>query len=152
MALTWEDVNRRIARNFPDVPTISTDELAGRLDGDGPVPVLLDARAAGEFGVSHLLGARLAASADDALLALAEVPETTLVVVYCSVGYRSAVLARELLARGRSGVYNLDGSIFRWANEGRPVYRDGEPVGEVHPYDSRWGQLLDARYHPEGGA
>ncbi len=38
---------------------------------------------------------------------------------------------------------NLKGSIFQWANEGRPVVRDGEPVREVHPYDAVWGRLLD---------
>jgi hypothetical protein len=29
--------------------------------------------------------------------------------------------------------------IIRWANEGRPVYRDGRAVAEVHPYDDQWG-------------
>ena len=37
---------------------------------------------------------------------------------------------------------NLEGSIFRWAGEGRPVYRDGVRVEQVHPYDDRWGALL----------
>lgn len=42
-------------------------------------------------------------------------------------------------------VYTLDGSIFEWVNEGRPVYRDGRVVAEVHPFDDRWGTLLDRR-------
>jgi hypothetical protein len=38
---------------------------------------------------------------------------------------------------------NLEGSIFQWANECRPVYRDAAEVQQVHPYDGIWGKLLD---------
>ena len=48
-----------------------------------------------------------------------------------------------LAAEGFTQVHNLDGSLFQWANEGRPVYRDGRVVEEVHPYDDKWGVLLD---------
>jgi hypothetical protein len=40
-------------------------------------------------------------------------------------------------------VYNLEGSIFEWANSGRPVYRGEERVSVVHPYGARWERLLD---------
>ena len=47
----------------------------------------------------------------------------------------------------RHGVYtnvrNLDGSIFQWANEGRPLVRGNQRVQDVHPYDENWGRLLD---------
>ncbi|MEF8866821.1 MAG: rhodanese-like domain-containing protein, partial [Salinibacter sp.] len=75
------------------------------------------------------------------------------------VGYRSAGVVQALQRQGFSQVYNLEGSIFRWANEGRPVVRDGEQVSAVHPYDATWGRLLtdslradqpseDAALHP----
>ena len=70
------------------------------------------------------------------------------VVVYCSVGYRSAELVKRLKATGAGNVFNLEGSLFRWANEGRPVYRGAERVFEVHPYDADWANLLDRRYRP----
>jgi 3-mercaptopyruvate sulfurtransferase SseA len=66
----------------------------------------------------------------------------TPIVVYCSVGYRSAGVVQALQTRGFSRVYSLEGSIFRWANEGRPVVRDGEQVFAVHPYDATRGRLL----------
>jgi hypothetical protein len=47
-------------------------------------------------------------------------------------------------------VFNLEGSLFQWANEGRPVYRDDVPVQAIHPYDARWGRLLDRRFHSRG--
>jgi hypothetical protein len=49
-------------------------------------------------------------------------------------------------------VRNLDGSIFAWANEGRPLERNGQPAQLVHPYDALWGKLLDpARRAPRRG-
>ena len=100
---------------------MTTRQLAAMQAHDVPDVVLLDARTAAEFNVSHLPGAVLASNARMALDAL-EVndPERT-VVVYCSVGYRSSRLAKQLRARGFENVFNLEGSLFQWANEGRPA-------------------------------
>ena len=114
--------------------------------------VLLDARGPDEYAVSHLPGARrVDPDADAAALgsALADVDRRRPVVVYCSVGARSAAVARRLRKAGFERVENLRGSIFRWANEGRPVVRDGEVVGEVHPFDAVWGRLLDPEHRAD---
>ena len=63
-------------------------------------------------------------------------------VVYCSVGYRSAKAAQELMNSGITGVLNLEGSIFQWANEDRPVFQGTRVVDEVHPYSRFWKRLL----------
>ena len=55
-------------------------------------------------------------------------------------------LAEKLRARGIENVFNLEGSLFQWANEGRPLYRGEERVYQAHPYDEEWGQLLDRRF------
>lgn len=153
--LTWRAVNHMIASEYPDVPTISTDSLATRLDEGGqPRPLLLDARAPEEYAVSHLPGARRVDPAADAYPALDSLAPDTPIVVYCSVGYRSAGVAQALRRQGFAHVANLEGSIFRWANEGRPVYRDGAPVAAVHPYDATWGRLLTdslRAYTPSAG-
>jgi hypothetical protein len=39
-------------------------------------------------------------------------------------------------------VQNLEGSIFQWANEHRPLVRDGQRETRVHPYNAVWGRLL----------
>lgn len=76
---------------------------------------------------------------------------------YCSVGYRSSECAQALQTASTAGisgaplpadVHNLDGSLFAWANEGRPVVRDDVPVRDVHPYNSVFGLLLNADLHP----
>jgi len=63
-------------------------------------------------------------------------------VTYCSVGYRSAKMAQRLRNAGYTNVQNLEGSIFEWANEHRPLVRDGEPTKQVHPYSALRGHLL----------
>ena len=73
------------------------------------------------------------------------------VVVYCSVGYRSLRLVSRsrLQARGIENVFNLEGSLFHWANEGRPLSRGDLPAKSVHPYDDDWGELLNAPLRAE---
>ena len=56
--LDWEAVEAIIAEQFPDVPTVTTTELSASLASDPEGVVILDARAPGEFAVSHLPGAR----------------------------------------------------------------------------------------------
>lgn len=146
--LGWSAVDRMIQRSYPDARPLSTDSLAALLaDSTRARPVLLDTRPPGEYRVSHLKGARRIDPDATAFPMLDGVPKDTLIVAYCSVGYRSAGIAERLQAAGFTNVYNLDGSIFRWANEGRPVYRDERRVRAVHPYDAVWGRLLDKELH-----
>lgn len=138
--MKWESVKREIRQHYPLAVQLSTDELAGMLSGgNAQPPLLLDARTPEEYAVSHLADAILVSSEEDAEHYLqGERP----VVIYCSVGYRSSRLAERLTQLGHTNVYNLEGSIFQWANEGRPLFRGQEQVAVVHPYDNHWGQLL----------
>ncbi len=135
--VTWPAIKARIAKEFPNVKSISTADLATAK----AKPVLLDVRTAAEFAVSHLPGAQRV-DPDAKTIAL---PRDTPIVTYCSVGYRSAKLAQRLQEAGFTNVRNLDGSIFQWANEGRAI----EPGTKVHPYDKKWGVLLDAARRAE---
>jgi len=45
-------------------------------------------------------------------------------------------------------IYNLEGSLFKWANESRPlVDNSGSPTKLVHPYNNVWGRLLEKSLH-----
>ena len=146
--LTWRAIDRMIEANFPDAPTITTDSLAQRLaDTTATRPVLLDARSTEEYAVSHLPGAHRVPPDADPIAGLDTLSQDTPIVVYCSVGYRSARVTAQLRKQGFTDVSNLKGSIFRWANEGRTVVRDGNPVRAVHPYDNTWGRLLNDDLH-----
>lgn len=139
--LAWWAVDRWVQRAFSKVPTLTTQQLADWLSqGKAPTPILLDVRRDDEFVVSHLPGAKRAASLEAALALGLERDRPT--VAYCSVGYRSARLAAQLQGLGYTEVYNLAGSIFRWANEGRSLVGQGQPQTQVHPYSPLWGTLL----------
>ncbi|MXY47810.1 MAG: rhodanese-like domain-containing protein [Gemmatimonadetes bacterium] len=142
----WSTTLKMIRAKFPGVSQLSTDSLQTWLEEPGQAqmgrPLLLDVREKEEYEVSHLKEAVLAASEKEAIEVLEGVPPDRPVVLYCSVGYRSSEMADFLHKRGYEKVYNLEGSIFAWANEGRPVYQGDERVHVVHPYDRVWGKLL----------
>jgi rhodanese-related sulfurtransferase len=166
-AIAWPTIKSKVRRTFPEVRQLTTGELADRLAKEEAVPLLIDARGAEEYAVSHLPGAHWVdpdAQGSELLAALPEgLAKDAPIVAYCSVGYRSSALARRLMAAGYSNVHNLEGSIFQWANEGRVVvHRDvvGDPgaevgqeraVRQVHPYDPTWGRLLHPELHAYGG-
>ncbi len=136
-------IERIVRWRFPATPRIQTSELAALLKSNAAAPTLLDVRPQKEFSVGHLAGARQvnpAARAEECGLAL---DRTAPIVTYCSVGYRSAALAERLRRAGYTNVRNLEGSIFRWANENRPmVNAAGSETRLVHPYSRFWSRLV----------
>jgi rhodanese-related sulfurtransferase len=143
--ISWAAIKALIAAQFPQVKQISTASLAEWLKQPDNHPLLLDARSPEEYQVSHLPDARLVPA--DLSELQNELQDGKPIVVYCSIGYRSAKLAETLQNSGYSPVFNLEGSIFEWVNTGHPVYQNSEPVNQVHPYNSRWGKLLRSDFH-----
>jgi len=146
--LSWQTLKSQIRDEFPAVEHISIAEFEQRVGDATPADVLIvDVRAPEEFEMSHLKGAVNLEEAE-AILALAQQQQVEQIVIYCSVGYRSARMADQLEQQGWDAVVNLEGSIFEWANSGRTVFVEDEPVEVVHPFDPFWGQLLDSEFHP----
>jgi rhodanese-related sulfurtransferase len=139
----WFLVKRSLRTKFGEQNWITSDELAACLaDKKRKPPVLLDVRTAAEWNVSHLPGARRVEPNATAAEAAGGVAKDAPIVTYCAVGYRSGEMAERLRAAGYWKVRNLEGSIFQWANEHRPLLRDGARVERVHPYNTFWGHLL----------
>lgn len=138
-----------IRLSFPTVSQMTTEEFNGWLiDSKKPQPLLLDARSQTEYVVSHIKTAVRIDPVTLDLTALSTVSKDTPIVVYCSVGYRSAKVAQQLQKKGFSQISNLSGGLFQWANEERPIFKDDEqPTQLVHPYDAIWGKLLKTSYH-----
>ncbi|MSR66917.1 MAG: rhodanese-like domain-containing protein [Pedosphaera sp.] len=130
-----------LRRIFGDVKQVSPAELARWLAVDAPErPVLLDARDAAEFSISHLAGAiRIDPAAGEAELRELKLSDRP-VVVYCAVGYRSAKVARRLQTLGQGRVFNLDGAIFAWSSERLPMVNSAGATTRVHPFNGfgRW--------------
>ena len=165
-----------IKLKFPKVKSLTTQELDLWLkDPEKSKPLLIDARSGEEYALSHLQAAKSAIPLQNLCknAHCRDVPwnvstknfgETdnsafeekilldTPIVVYCSIGYRSADVANSLLKAGYSHVFNLSGGIFQWVNEERPVFQDTQLqknqlqnsrlVKSVHPYNKLWGKLL----------
>lgn len=146
--IDWFLLKQSLRHRFPKVEWITTAQLADWLaDKQRPPPVLFDVRTTEEWNVSHLPGARRVDPNASVEKAAAGMPKETPIVTYCAVGYRSGALAMKLREAGFASVWNLEGSIFQWANEHRPLVHNDKPVTAVHPYNSWWGRLLidDAR-------
>ncbi|MDK9706977.1 MAG: rhodanese-like domain-containing protein [Desulforhopalus sp.] len=138
---TWEDIYGIIARQYPDVVSLEVDQLKAAIDRGQP-PVLIDVREKEEFAVSHLAKAVNITRVEDIAY-----PKDTPIVAYCSVGVRSAAFAKKLGKLGFTNVRNLRGSIFTWANKDYPLWRGNLPVHAVHPYNEKWGTLLNRQFH-----
>jgi rhodanese-related sulfurtransferase len=142
-SIHWFLLKKSLEHRFPEVAWISTEELANWLaDKNRTPPLLLDVRTAEEWNVSHLPGARHAEPKASVESVAAGISKETPVVTYCAVGYRSAEMAKRLRTAGFTNVRNLEGSIFEWANERRPLVQGDQPVSRVHPYNALWGRLL----------
>ena len=142
-AFQWFWLKASLRTHYPQVRWMTTQQLAEWLaDPQRPKPLLLDVRTAEEWNVSHLPGAQRVEPKTPPEIALRGIPKNAAIVTYCAVGYRSGDMATKLSAAGFTNVQNLEGSIFQWANEHRPLVRDGKPAERVHPYNAFWGRLL----------
>ncbi|KAK3083715.1 hypothetical protein FSP39_001941 [Pinctada imbricata] len=117
-----------------------------------------DCRDEEEYNVSHMKDAIRVNPGDEAKNIVKTVEDLKLrgshdVVCYCSVGYRSSDVAQKLTRFFKSDdsesrpptCYNLEGSLFKWANERRPmVDNENQPTSFAHPYNAVFGKLLDS--------
>jgi len=143
-SIDWFLLKQSLRHRFAKVEWITTAQLADWLaDKERQPPVLLDVRTKEEWDVSHIPGARRVDPNAPIEKANSGISKETSIVTYCAVGYRSGELATKLREAGFTNVRNLEGSIFQWANEHRPLVRDDQPVTTVHPYSSLWGRLLN---------
>lgn len=127
------------------------EEFERRLSHQQPL-LVFDVRERAEFEVSHIPGAVHVdpdIGVEDFMARYGELLEGRTVLMYCSVGVRSSILAarisREAVARGAAGVYNLRGGVFAWHNTGRTLKHapSRSATWKVHPYSRSWSRFLD---------
>lgn len=139
-SIAWFFLKRQIRNQFPTVKQINTKTLAHWLKKGELKIQLIDTRNQEEFLVSHLPKAQ---HIPDLETAQAKLDPDIPIIAYCSVGYRSSKLAEQLQRLGYNQVWNLEGSIFQWVNEGRTLMQKGKPTQQVHPYREKWKLLLN---------
>ena len=94
---------------------ISVRELAARLERDEIN--LLDVRQPAEWAAGHVQGATFITGAE-LPERIGEVPTDAPLAVVCGTGYRSAVAASLLVAKGFEGVSNVIGGMGAWNSHG----------------------------------
>ncbi|TWU38723.1 molybdopterin biosynthesis protein MoeB [Novipirellula aureliae] len=114
----------------PRVKTITTSDLHAAMNSDHSRPVLVDVRSQSEQAVSRIPGAMTQQEYEASVEELAN----RQVVVYCTVGGRSYLYARNLVAAGVDAT-NYRDSILGWCRDGLPLESpDKQATNAVHPY------------------
>lgn len=134
----------RYAKMLDGLLSHSVDEVDVRQVMGMPEAIFIDAREKSEFDVSHIKGAIWAGYDDFNLDRLVSLANDQPIVVYCSVGYRSEKITEQLLQAGYSNASNLYGGIFEWVNQGEDVVNDAGKTKNVHAFNRKWGQWLQA--------
>jgi rhodanese-related sulfurtransferase len=102
--------------------------------------IYLDAREYCEYQSSHIKNAIWIGTDSIQASELAKLDSSKNYLVYCSIGYRSENLTRQLNAKGFKHVSNLYGGIFEWINQGnRVVDLQNQTTQKVHAYSKSWG-------------
>ena len=105
--------------------------------------VVLDSREKKEYDISHIPGAIWVGYEDFTTERLKNIDKEAEIVVYCSVGYRSERIGEKIQKAGYKKVHNLNGSIFRWVNEGYKLEdAHGNKTTKIHGYNKDWAKWL----------
>lgn len=144
------EMHQKISEDFPAVKHITTEAFAA---SEKENLILFDVREADEYNVSHISGAiqiSPSLSLPDFTKAYRQQTEGKTVIFYCSVGLRSSIFANKshkaLTEIGSGPIYNLEGGIFKWHNEHKPLVEpDRNPTSYIHPYNYFWGRLVNRK-------
>ena len=133
----------KMAKKMADktVPIIKSAQVV-KLQAKGKKIVFLDARESAEYKVSHIKDAIHIGYDEFNMKSVKGIDKDAIIVVYCSVGYRSGKIGKKLREAGFTSVFNLWGGLFDWANNGNVIYAKGKKVKKVHPYNNNWGKWL----------
>ncbi|KAL0048670.1 hypothetical protein WJX82_008299 [Trebouxia sp. C0006] len=136
---------------FPAVQAITCDQLQDLLQASDPV-VLVDVRSPDEQQVSILPGNVVRKEDFDGHH---KEYANHKIVTYCTIGARSGKYAQQLVDQGVPQVYNLEGSIIAWTQEGNPLVRGDNshtPTTQVHTFGKQWDLVGDGYQSIQYGA
>lgn len=129
--------------NKNTIPYISVTEL--KMRQSKKEVIILDSREFNEYQVSHIEDA---ISVGYDLFLMEPIFETiknkeTPIVVYCSLGIRSEMIAAKLKKAGYTDVKNLYGGIFEWKNKQYKVIDSTQQyTNNIHIFSKEWSQWL----------
>jgi rhodanese-related sulfurtransferase len=105
--------------------------------------IFLDAREIQEYDISHIPESRYIGYDKFKIENIKDIPKDKKIVVYCSIGYRSEIIATKMKEAGYKNVYNLYGSIFEWANNNYTLAdKKGKTTNRIHTFNKKWSQWV----------
>ena len=129
--LKIEAMYRDYKRNFAGVADIAPAEAMELLRADRAL--FVDVREEKEQEVSMLPGA----VTEQEFLKHPERYRDKVIIGYCTISYRSGVLAEKLKARGIT-MFNLEGGLLAWVHAGGKVYDRAGETRRIHVYGRKW--------------
>lgn len=102
------------------IKEIEVIELHERFSDDGRGVKVVDVRSAAEVARGAIPGAEHI-PLHLLPLRINEIPDASMVVLYCHSGARSAQACAYLSAQGKGNVFNLRGGILAWVRNGLKV-------------------------------
>lgn len=131
---------REYKKEFSNVKDVSPRD-AMELFAKGEI-VFIDTRRSKEINISKLPGAIL----DEEYFANPDQYQEKTAVAYCTISYRSGLLAKKMAKKGVT-IYNLKGGILAWVLEGGKIYDVQGITKRIHVYDKKW-DYAPAGYEP----
>lgn len=139
----WERAKDVVRNRYPSIPRIDAMQLKDWFDRkEDRKPVVIDVRSQAEYDFSRLPGAKhMAISETPAKLGLTEKTEVPL-VIYDAIGADSSAVVESLAKLGYKQVQALEGGIFEWALQGKPLEGPDGSATKVDPGTSQYAKLL----------
>ena len=125
------------------IPYISATEL--RMNQSNNNVTILDSRELNEYQVSHIESAILVGYDNFSVVEVSDTIQNkeTPIVVYCTLGIRSEMIAAKLQKAGYSDVKNLYGGICEWKNkEYKVIDSIQNTTNNIHTFSKEWSKWL----------
>ncbi len=138
---TINDVLKKYNKN--EVLYISVTEL--RMHQSNKNVTILDSREINEYKVSHIESSSLVGFDTFSTESITDLVKNknTPIVVYCTLGIRSEVIADKLIKAGYSNVKNLYGGICEWKNKDYKVIDSTQnTTNNIHTFSKEWSKWL----------
>lgn len=125
------------------IPYISATEL--RMNQSNNNVTILDSRELNEYQVSHIESAILVGYDTFSMDSISNTIQNkeTPIVVYCTLGIRSEMIAAKLQKAGYTNVKNLYGGICEWKNkEYKVIDSTQKTTNNIHTFSKEWSKWL----------
>lgn len=124
------------------VPLVKCKETVELIDA-GKNILFFDIRSKAEYETSHIAGAKFYDYETFNVSQIDKSLKGEMIIMYCSVGYRSELAAEKLIKSGFENVFNLYGGIFQWIHESHELVDiTGAKTERVHTYNKKWSKWL----------